>query len=678
MNILKKLGIVIMGALLGESHGAAKNFSYVDMNEVVNNIKVILWQDVNSSKVLDQAKKWKKSIRGNGSWIDLDYQDKSRTPWSPQQHLNRILEMSFAYTSERMDTFKDIGLGSAIISALNYWISVSPICTNWWFNDISVPQTIGKILILLDETECLNMELRDQLILCMKKGNLKKHEGANKMDIALHYLFRAALTGDDKLMKETVKEAFGVLSKGKREGIQIDDSYHQHGDQLYISGYGDVLIDGVLSIACYLKGTDYGLSEEQLNVLSDFVLNGYGSIFRSVYKDYNAGGRLLSRKNALRKSDIVKKLELLSELDVQNELNYQELAREIESVSNVKDEYNRLFWRSDYMVQNNPSYQASVRGASVRTYKAETGGNGENLKGTLLSAGSFSIRVSGDEYFNIFPCWDWSKIPGVTSLNQVPSYIKEWGEPGKTVFVGGVSDGKMGAFAMDYAEYGVRARKGYFFFKDEIICLGAGIEGNDPNVETITSINQCLCRGDVVQDTGSVYHDHIAYYSLDSSRMIVEADIRQGSWRDINLTQSKDYIRQKIFSLYIDHGKDTKDGKYSYMIVPGLTQDEFRSHLINHIEVLRNDSFMQAVVNTKTHELQVVFYEAGGFDYRDLKLYVNSPCAVLIPDYKLLNDFYISDPSQKRDQMLLSLNKKEYKIRLPKGSLSGSSISVHI
>ena len=52
MNILKKLGIVIMGALLGESHGAAKNFSYVDMNEVVNNIKVILWQDVNSSKVL--------------------------------------------------------------------------------------------------------------------------------------------------------------------------------------------------------------------------------------------------------------------------------------------------------------------------------------------------------------------------------------------------------------------------------------------------------------------------------------------------------------------------------------------------------------------------------------------------------------------------------------------------
>lgn len=173
MNILKKLGIVIMGALLGESHGAAKNFSYVDMNEVVNNIKVILWQDVNSSKVLDQAKKWKKSIRENGSWIDLDYQDKSRTPWSPQQHLNRILEMSFAYTSERMDTFKDIGLGSAIISALNYWISVSPICTNWWFNDISVPQTIGKILILLDETECLNMELRDQLILCMKKGNLK-------------------------------------------------------------------------------------------------------------------------------------------------------------------------------------------------------------------------------------------------------------------------------------------------------------------------------------------------------------------------------------------------------------------------------------------------------------------------------------------------------------------------
>lgn len=52
-----------MGVLLGESHGAVKNFSYVDMNEVLNNIRVILWQDVNSSKVLDQAKKWKKLSR---------------------------------------------------------------------------------------------------------------------------------------------------------------------------------------------------------------------------------------------------------------------------------------------------------------------------------------------------------------------------------------------------------------------------------------------------------------------------------------------------------------------------------------------------------------------------------------------------------------------------------------
>ena len=90
-------------------------------------------------------------------------------------------------------------------------------------------------------------------------------------------------------------------------------------------------------------------------------------------------------------------------MDVQNELNYQELAREIESVSNVKDEYNRLFWRSDYMVQNNPSYQASVRGASVRTYKAETGGNGENLKGTLLSAGYSLYVFQGMSYFNISP-----------------------------------------------------------------------------------------------------------------------------------------------------------------------------------------------------------------------------------------------------------------------------------
>ncbi len=325
------------------------------------------------------------------------------------------------------------------------------------------------------------------------------------------------------------------------------------------------------------------------------------------------------------------------------------------------------------MVHNNPSYQASVR-----CYKAETGGNGENLKGTLLSAGSFSVRVSGDEYFNIFPCWDWARVPGVTSLYRVPSYTKEWGKSGKTTFVGGVSDGKTGTFAMDYAEYGVKARKGYFFFKDEIICLGAGIEGNGPNVEIITSINQCLHRGDMIQGIGSVCHDHIGYYSIDSPEMIVETDVYQGSWRDINLTQSRDLVQQKIFSLYIDHGKGIKNGKYSCVIVPGLTQDEFKSHSIHHMEVLQNDIFVQAVANTETHTLQVVFYEAGEFDCKGLKLLVDSPCAILMPDYKRLDKLYISDPSQKKEQITLNLNEKEYTIRLPKGNLDGSSISIHI
>ena len=73
------------------------------------------------------------------------------------------------------------------------------------------------------------------------------------------------------------------------------------------------------------------------------------------------------------------------------------------------------FWQSDYSVHYNRTYFTSLRMCSKRTAGMEMNVNGENLLGYYLPFGLTYIYRHGDEYQDIFPVWDWGRLPGVTS-----------------------------------------------------------------------------------------------------------------------------------------------------------------------------------------------------------------------------------------------------------------------
>ena len=106
------------------------------------------------------------------------------------------------------------------------------------------------------------------------------------------------------------------------------------------------------------------------------------------------------------------------------------------------------YFRGDYTLHVRPGYTFDVRMVSARTARCEYG-NGENLKGYFLSDGSTVISVTGNEYENIFPVWDWCKIPGTTcpQMDTIPRMEKTWTHLGESDFVGGVSDGDLGVVA---------------------------------------------------------------------------------------------------------------------------------------------------------------------------------------------------------------------------------------
>ena len=159
-----------------------------------------------------------------------------------------------------------------------------------------------------------------------------------------------------------------------------------------------------------------------------------------------------------------------------------------------------FYWQSDHFSFQRPGFFTSVRMYSDRIYNMEEPYNGEGLMNHHRGDGTNYLSRTGDEYFDLAPVNDWQKIPGATIVQkpQLPSE-KEIQKRGLTDFAGAVTDGKYGAVAFDFKSPHdpLQAKKGWFFFDNEYVCLGAGIS-SDSKFPVATTLNQCLLKGNVV------------------------------------------------------------------------------------------------------------------------------------------------------------------------------------
>ena len=87
--------------------------------------------------------------------------------------------------------------------------------------------------------------------------------------------------------------------------------------------------------------------------------------------------------------------------------------------------------------------------------------NEEGRKSHHLADGMNLLYLTGNEYFDIFPVWDWTKVPGTTAEQGTldTGEPKPVGTRGKTSFVGAASDAACGLACMDLKRGGLTARK---------------------------------------------------------------------------------------------------------------------------------------------------------------------------------------------------------------------------
>lgn len=552
------------------------------------------------------------NLRSDGTWPDINYQDSKRSGWEPKVHAERILELTKVFQAEGK-YYHAPQVEQAIHRALHYWFTQKPVCPNWWYNQIGIPKTLGVAFILFEPY--LTPDEKKAAVEVMKQAKMGM-TGQNKVWLAGNVMMRALIQGDDAWVKAARDTIVSEIVTGRQEGIQSDWSFHQHGSQQQFGNYGLAFVSSMSFFSDVFAGTSLAFDSKQLRVISQLIEEGYRWIIWKGQMDLSALGRQLFHHAPIHKALSVSFA--ATELDGGNDPVAAAAARALVEENYVKGSSVSLvghkhFWRSDYTIHRRPEWMASVKMASTRVLGAESM-NGDNRKGYYMADGATYMYQNGREYLDIFPLWDWRKLPGVTAPQDtapVPQLQGGYSPGNRAAFVGGVSNGTLGASAMILNRDGVSAHKAWFFAEDFMLCLGAGIHSD--SLPLATTIEQCHQQGNLslwkgngwqsiqgnVVEAGAelrLFHAGKGYISWGNpARLVADASWHTGDWQEVMQMYKPTEVTGRVVTISLDHGAKPQQATYQYLILPATDSVQVQQFNLSKVQVLRNDTTAQVV-----------------------------------------------------------------------------------
>ena len=656
----------------------------------------------------DEIRAWVATQQGDGSWPDIDYADQTGMDWQPFQHSRRTRLLAVAYSKAGGEFAKDPKLRHAIRQALLFWKTKGLKCHNWWHNEIGSPKELGTALLLLKAE--LSEEERELAKIFATRTTINR-AGQNGVWAAEVDLLCALVLDDEPAASKAVEKIFEHVAVPRWEGLKTDYAFHQHGPQHQFGTYGLAFGECVSTWMAVLQGTPYGsrIPSGCQEVFRCFLLEGLGFVVWGGSMDISALGRHFYPESTLKTpgkglslhGPCAKSARVNAVLGLMRGLD-REHAREYQAAldANTPGGTNRLvglhhYFQSDFAVCRRPDYYFSVRGSSTRIALGEGGGT-ENALGHYLGDGAAYLMHRGDEYRDIFPVWDWRKLPGITAPQSGP--LPQFGNGkivGGSAFTGGVSDGTNGLFAMEVLRDGLSARKAWFMHDRVIVCLGAGIT-IDRDVQVATTLNQCLLKGPVYAwrygkkeiwgkeanaGVDAVEHDGFTYVFPKPTNIRLSAGAQSGKWSAVTrwFNMQDDPVEKNVFLLWLDHGSRCGNADYSYAIsakdgTPGTrTPAEIRGGFT----ILANQPAVQAV--RFGSQMQVVFWAPGRVALAEGVVETDQPCVLMLDQknsaaWKL----EVADPTHKLKSAVITMAGRRYSIQFPQKPSDGAAVQQEI
>jgi chondroitin AC lyase len=630
-----------------------------------------------------QTKAIMASLRPDGTWPGIDYKDVSKTGFQHRIHLYNLVTLGRAYQKKGTKLKGDPKLKKAIYAALDYWLANDFICENWWWNQIGTPNELVGFLLIMDTS--LTKEQISKTLPMVGRAYLNAtgaRPSGDRIKIAGILAKTLLFKRDEAQFNDVVKVIEGEIKFSTERGMQYDYSFHHRVDKVNNTlSYGTGYADAFAEWAALTAGTRYQFSAAPLHQLTDYYLDGICKMtVNGKYIDPGAMNRDISRADEHKGfgTATIDRLLVASEYR-KDELVTIKKIREGESLS--VPPHATFFWQSEYFTIQRPNFFTSVRMYSSRDFNMEEPYNGEGLMNHHRGDGTNYISRTGEEYNEIAPVYDWQKIPGTTVVQkpELPSE-KEIQKQGLTEFVGAATDGIHGVVVFDFKSPHdpLKAKKSWFFFEKEYVCLGTGISSAS-QFPVATTLNQCLLKGKArlgsngqssdiqigthdLNNVQWVLHDSIGYIFPEPINLKVSCQEESGSWYKINHQSDspKEKISKDVFKLWFDHGAKPENAGYTYIVVPGITEQELKEPSGRHIEILSNTPEIQAVKHNALNISEIVFYQSGQVQISEkLKISSDSPGLVMAKtDGSDLISLTVEDPSRRLGRIHLSVTAK--------------------
>lgn len=676
-----------------------------------------------------------------GTFSDLNYAISGSTQFDPLTALKRALIGLRAYRTTNNPSYLDPALRTQINSILTDYAVKNYRSSNWWWHTIGVPLVLTDILLL--EPDGLAPDVLATLEGYAREGLMDisssrattpadgtRSTGANFMDIATTSckIFVASRdTVSLEILRQQIEDEIAIVPQGtnsadwRGEGMQADGSFHQHGPMLYDGAYGLSYLADAFRFMDLFAGTRFQVSDRALNSLAGHILDGAPHMGVANGLDFNVTGRTIARSGSTqgRLGMLRYATKLLAYPGVNRRAELTAIGAE--GNGGATPARARHFWDSDYTTQTTQGVFIGVKAFSSRVKPMESL-NGENVLGYYLSSGSTCVMRTGSEYLNIFPLWDWTKIPGTTALegsltrSDVKSRISNsYSWMGTTSFVGGVSDGRNAAGTMDQKLPMLSSRKSWFLFDAGLICVGEGIvrDPADPLLnlsnpsKITTAIEQRILSGTVtVRDASGtrtlapgehllnsatwVLHDCVGYVFAPGSVVRVKLGSVTGDWKTINTEAASSTVTGNVFTLWLDHGSALSPTDYRYTTLVNTDAAKLDAFVAAPtVTVLEATPDRHVAWDDTNRLVQAVFRTPGtvttpsGLSHR-----VNAPCILMVrekPNGGLL--LAVSNPLNQAARVVVDVDRQplapgsawnasapSFVFTLPGGLLAGSSV----
>lgn len=637
------------------------------------------------TSVTNTANSWWNSLNKSAARTSLWSDAASTTDSSDiSTNFSRLRAMALAYATTGSSLQGNAALRADILGGLdwmyaNRYNETKAIYDNWWDWEIGSPKLLVDTAVLM-YAELSAAQLANAMRAVEKftpsattpapGGSTGTFTGANRMDKIYVVAIRGLLVKDAAKLR-AARDAFSnlFLWVTSGDGFYVDGSFIQHTKHPYTGSYGAVLIGGIAPLLALLNGPNADSPDGSTWRVTDPNL---ANVFQWVYRGYEPTiyrggmmamlqGRAVSRSSTsehglghgimqsiLRLSQLAPEpdrtrlramLRGWAESDTSRSFvgtaplpliaDAQQLLADPGVMPRAELVGNFVFASMDRVVHLRPGFGVGLSMSSTRIYTYESI-NSENLHGWYTGDGMLYLYNNDLTQFSdsFWPTVNPRRLPGIT-VDAAQTRSNSSGQSTAPAFnwVGGASLGDFGVAGMqlDGWSNSLTAKKSWFLFDDEIVCLGAGITSTDNRpIETIvenrllnTAGNNAFTVDGAAKPVTLAWSEALAgvrwahlagrvagsdvgyYFPADATSVKALREARTGAWSDINAGGSATPITRNYLTLWFEHGANPANATYAYALLPGRTAAQTAEYAARPaFVVLENSGNVQAVRET--------------------------------------------------------------------------------